>query len=74
MPSTREINRSEDGMSSQEVSVSRVFAVCSEVEAEAETNLDEGNIHGVESSLREGLSLNFEARFHLKKVFGNLIP
>lgn len=56
----REINRSEDGMSSQEVSVSRVFAVSSEVEAEAETKLDEGNIHEVESSLREGLSLNFE--------------
>ncbi|RWR94376.1 tetratricopeptide repeat protein 7A-like protein [Cinnamomum micranthum f. kanehirae] len=59
MPS-RKINSSEDGMSSQEVSVSGVFAVSSEVEAEAETKLDEGNIHEAESSLREGLSLNFE--------------
>ncbi|KAJ8623478.1 hypothetical protein MRB53_032007 [Persea americana] len=59
MPS-RKINSSEDGMSSQEVSVSGVFAISSEVEAEAETKLDEGNIHEAESSLREGLPLNFE--------------
>lgn len=72
MPS-RKINSSEDGMSSQEVSVSGVFAISSEVEAEAETKLDEGNIHEAESSLREGLPLNFEVGFRLKNVFGNLL-
>lgn len=30
--------------------------------AEVEAKLDEGNIQEAESSLREGLSLNFEAR------------
>ncbi|KAI4324852.1 hypothetical protein MLD38_030304 [Melastoma candidum] len=33
---------------------------------EVEAKLDEGNIQEAESSLREGLSLNFEVRVSLK--------
>ena len=42
--------------------------------AEVEAKLDEGNIQEAESSLREGLSLNFEVDFLSSFFFRNEFP
>lgn len=53
---SRGSNRSEDELSGSEVWINGICMKTSEVEAK----LDEGNIQEAESSLREGLSLNYE--------------
>lgn len=57
----------DDGGSVRELCVNGACMKAAEVEAK----LDEGNIQEAESSLREGLSLNFEVRLfliQLKKI------
>ena len=54
-----ESEKGEEGMEVREVCANGLCMKTTEVEAK----LDEGNIQEAESSLREGLSLNFEVVF-----------
>lgn len=56
--STQSCGGHQDDMALREVCANGSRMVTTEVEAK----LDEGNIEEAESSLREGLSLNFEVR------------
>lgn len=59
----------EDGMGVREVCANGLRMKTTLVEAK----LDEGNIQEAESSLREGLSLNFEVRYRVTLFIALLI-
>lgn len=60
-----EFGEHEIGIEVREVYANGVWMKTTEVEAK----LDEGNIQEAESSLREGLSLNFEVRMFKFMIF-----